>query len=73
MLTRNLTTKSSPSVEGSVVFCLEALEISRAESQRKLAMETRGAVAAGLYDFLPRPPFVFSRRAANYVRHYMYG
>ena len=51
--------------EFSVAFCLVANEASRAENQRILALETERAVAAGLYDFLPRPPLVFSRMAAN--------
>ena len=55
--------------EFSVAFCLEVLGTSPgAEGQRKLALNTNEAVAAGLYDFLPRPPLVFSRMAPNHVR-----
>ena len=58
--------------EFGVVFCLEAFETStsKAQSQRKLTLETKGAVAAGLYDFLPRPPCVFSRWVRNDGLHY---
>ena len=56
--------------EFHVAFCLESLENSKADLQRKLAEETEGAVAAGLYDFLPRPPLVVSRTVAKYVRRY---
>ncbi|KAF9783228.1 hypothetical protein BJ322DRAFT_142498 [Thelephora terrestris] len=55
--------------EFSVAFCLEVLGTSPgAEGQHKLALNTNEAVAAGLYDFLPRPPLVFSRMAPNHVR-----
>ena len=54
----------------SVAYCLEAPETSRADNQRKLTLKTERAVATGLYDFLPRPPFVFSRPVANHVRRY---
>ena len=54
--------------EFTVAFCLEAYETFRVESQRKLTLETERAVAAGAYDFLPRPPLVFSRTFRGYVR-----
>ena len=54
----------------SVVFCLEAVETSRAEGHRDLALVTKEAVTAGLYDFLPSPPLVFSRTIRNYSRRY---
>ena len=54
--------------EFTVAFCLEAYETLRVESQRKLTLETERAVAAGAYDFLPRPPLVFSRTFRDYTR-----
>ena len=51
-----------------MAFCLEAHETLRVESQRKLTLETEKAVAAGAYDFLPRPPLVFSRTFRDYAR-----
>ena len=57
--------------EFNVAFCLEALETSvRMENQRKLTLETNEAVAAGVYDFLPYPPSVFSRPVSNYDLHH---
>ncbi|KAF9783246.1 hypothetical protein BJ322DRAFT_1069790 [Thelephora terrestris] len=56
--------------EFSVAFCLEALQMSRAEDLRKVKLEAEVAVEAGLYDFLPRPPLVFFQKVANYVPHY---
>lgn len=57
--------------EFNVAFCLEALETSvRMENQRKLTLETNEAMAAGLYDFLPCPPSVFSRPVLNYDLHH---
>ena len=53
-----------------MVFCLEAVETSRAEGHRDLALVTKEAVTAGLYDFLPSPPLVFSRTIRNYSRRY---
>ena len=49
--------------EFRVAFCLETSEKSRAESLRKLTLETERAVAVGVYHFLPRPPLAPSRSA----------
>lgn len=48
--------------ECQVVFCLDALDESREALLHLLALKTERAVAAGLYDFLPCSPLVFSRR-----------
>ena len=47
--------------EFRVAFCLETPEESRIANLHKLTSETRTAVRAGTYDFLPCPPSVFSR------------
>lgn len=54
--------------EFRVVFCLEALEELRAPNLHHLTLETEAAVAAGIYDFLPCPPIVFSRTVTRYDR-----
>lgn len=46
--------------EFKATFCLETIE----EKLHVLTLNTEKAVAAGLYDFLPRPPLVFSRTVA---------
>ena len=56
--------------EFRVAFCLETLEELRAESLRKLTLDTGAAVRAGLYDFLPCPPLVFSRTMADNDDHW---
>ena len=58
--------------EFRMAFCLEASERSRAEELHALRVDTEKAAAAGLYDFLPCPPLVFSRTVASYVRQYIY-
>lgn len=50
-----------------VAFCLETLGDSRGENLRMLTLETERAAAAGLYDFLTYPPFVFSCTMAKYL------
>ena len=49
-------------------FCLETFEELRVPNLRKLTLDTRTAVARGAYDFLPSPPFVFSRTMTRYGR-----
>ena len=49
-----------------VAFCLEALE-PKIPNLHELTLETKAAVRAGTYDFLPCPPSVFSRTATMYV------
>lgn len=51
-----------------VEFCVETLEELRVPNLRKLTLDTRKAVARGAYDFLPSPPFVFSRTITRYGR-----
>ena len=51
-----------------MAFCLEALEELRGPSLHRLTLETRAAIAAGTYDFLPYPPSVFSRTVTRYDR-----
>jgi hypothetical protein len=50
-----------------VAFCLETSKESEVEGLRKLTLETERTAAAGLYDFLPCPPLVFSRAVTKYV------
>ena len=54
--------------EFRVAFCLETLEKSRARDLQLLTLETRAAAAAGVYNFLPHPPLVFSRTVTEYDR-----
>ena len=54
--------------EFSLAFCLEAPETLRVEKQRTLKASTDRAVAAGLYDFLPCPPLVFSSTITYFRR-----
>ena len=52
-----------------MAFCLEMSERSRAENLRRFTLGTERAVAAGVYDFLPSPPLVFSRTAVKHGRY----
>jgi len=52
--------------EFKVAFCLETLGDSGAENLRRLTLETGRAAEIGLYDFLPRPPLVFSCPITKY-------
>jgi hypothetical protein len=55
--------------ESRAVFCLEALDESRAIGHlHTLMLKTEEAAVTGVYDFLARPPLVFSRRATKYDR-----
>ena len=54
--------------EFKLAFCLEGLEGWRVLYTDRLASNTRAAVAAGTYDFLPCPPSVFSRTVMRYDR-----
>lgn len=47
---------------------METPEESRVNSLHMLRVTTRAAVAAGLYDFLPYPPSVFSNMETGYDR-----
>jgi len=51
-----------------VSFCVETLEELRVWNLRRLTLDTRKAVARGAYDFLPSPPFVYSRTVTRYGR-----
>lgn len=51
-----------------VSFCVETLEELRVWNLRRLTSDTRKAVARGAYDFLPSPPFVYSRTVTRYGR-----
>ena len=51
--------------EFRVNFCLMTLGDPMVENLRRLTLETERAAAAGLYDFLPCPPLVFSSPAAE--------
>lgn len=55
--------------EFRVAYCLEMLGDSRAEAEnlRMLTLETERAAVAGLYDFLPHPPLVFSCSMTKYL------
>jgi len=51
--------------EFRLAFCLETTERLRAANLRYLTLATQAEVAKGSYDFLPRPPLVFSRYLAR--------
>ena len=54
--------------EFRVLFCLETLEELRVSSLHRLTLQARAATVAGAYNFLPRPPLVFSRTVTKYDR-----
>ena len=54
--------------EFRVAFRLETLEVLRVPNSCRLTSETRKAVTAGTYDFLPCPPLIFSRTVTKYDR-----
>lgn len=57
--------------QGALISLLRELyEIRESSVAFCLAIEGRRAMATGLYDFLPRPLFVFSRWVRSYVRRY---
>lgn len=58
--------------ECRAAFCLESLEENRGAMLHTMTLETEAAVAAGLYDFLPCPPSVFSRTIARHDRRFTF-
>jgi len=54
-----------------LAFCLETLEEFVEPALRQLTLETKAAVASGMYDFLPCPPLVFARTETRYDRRFL--